>query len=91
MPEPVRRALRLIGNLVKEDGSCEELTNAAIGRRVQVEMVDLGDGWSLPQWRLSDEPRGHGPWQVPGPAFRRPRHRQDANRPTTRWADCYVY
>ena len=63
------RALRLIGNIVTADGSSEDLNNIAIGKRVQVTMVDLGDGWALPQWQLSDEPPEHEPWQAPGPAF----------------------
>ena len=50
------RALRIIGNLLDADGKPEQLQNVAIGKRVEVTMVDLGDGWALPQWRLSDEP-----------------------------------
>ncbi len=63
------RALRLIGNIVTAEGISEDLNNVAIGKRVEVQMVDLGDGWALPQWRLSDEPPEHEPWQAPGPAF----------------------
>ena len=45
------------------------VNNVAIGKRVQVKMIDLGDGWALPQWQLSDEPPEHDPWQAPGPPF----------------------
>jgi len=61
------RALRLIGNIVTADGSWESRDNIAIGKRVQVTMIELGDGWSLPQWRLVDEPPEHTPWQIPRP------------------------
>ena len=61
------RALRVIGNLLDADGNAERLERVAIGKRVEVTMVDLGDGWALPQWRLSDEPPEHEPWQAPGP------------------------
>ena len=45
------------------------VNNVAIGKRVQVKMIDLGDGWALPQWQLSDELPEHDPWQAPGPPF----------------------
>ncbi len=61
------RALRVIGNVLDSDGKPERLEQIAIGKRVEVTMVDLGDGWALPQWRLSDEPPEHEPWQPAGP------------------------
>jgi uncharacterized protein len=61
------RAIRMIGNIVRPDGSWEDRDNIAIGKRVEVHMVDLGDGWALPQWRLSDEPTEGAPWQIPRP------------------------
>ena len=61
------RALRVIGNLLDANGTPEKLENCAIGKRVEVTMVDIGDGWALPQWRLSNEPPEHEPWQPAGP------------------------
>ena len=60
------RALRLVGNIVKEDGSFEDPANVAINKRVQVKIIDLGDGMGLPQWTLSDEAPAGDTWQVPG-------------------------
>ena len=59
------RALRVIGNLLGPDGSPEARENVAIGKRVEVTFIDLGDGWGLPQWRLSGEAPEHEPWQIP--------------------------
>ena len=59
------RALRLVGNVVKEDGSFEDGENIAINKRVEVTMVDLGDGMALPQWKLSGEPSEGEEWQIP--------------------------
>ena len=61
------RALRMIGNIVKADGSFEEPEEVGINKRVQVKIIDLGDGWGLPQWQLSDEPPAGEVWQVPMP------------------------
>ena len=60
------RALRLIGNILKDDGSFEDPENVAINKRVQVKIVDMGDGMGLPQWTLSGEPSDGTEWQVPG-------------------------
>ncbi|MEX2230429.1 MAG: zinc ribbon domain-containing protein [Dehalococcoidia bacterium] len=60
------RALRLVGNIVKADGSFEDPANVAVNKRVQVKIIDLGDGMGLPQWVLSDEPPAGPLWQVPG-------------------------
>lgn len=65
--QPVEhRALRLIGNIVKADGSFEDPDNVAINKRVQVKIIDMGDGMGLPQWQLSDQPADGPEWQVPG-------------------------
>ena len=64
------RALRVLGNLLDASGTPERLENVAIGKRVEVTMVDLGDGMALPQWRLSNEPPEHEPWQAKGPPLR---------------------
>lgn len=60
------RALRLVGNIVKADGSFEDPNLVAINKRVKLHMMDLGDGWGLPEWELSDEPSEGPEWQVPG-------------------------
>ena len=59
------RAIRMIGNIVKADGSFESPDNVAINKRVQVQMIDMGDGMALPQWQLSGEPSEGREWQVP--------------------------
>ena len=40
---------------VDAGGNPELEENLAIGKRVEVTMADLGDGWALPLFRLSDE------------------------------------
>ena len=64
VPSP-DRALRLVGNLVNADDSPAPREDVAIGKRVEVKFIDMGDGWGLPQWQLSGEPDAHEPWQVP--------------------------
>ena len=59
------RALRMVGNLVEADGGPAPREDAAIGKRVEVTFIDIGDDWALPQWRLSDEAPESEPWQVP--------------------------
>jgi hypothetical protein len=61
------RALRLVGNIVKADGSFEDAGNVAVNKRVQVNLIDMGDGMALPQWQLSDEAPDGEPWQVTAP------------------------
>lgn len=61
------RGIRVIGNVLGSDGNPEKPEAIAIGKRVEVTMIDLGDGWALPQWRLSDEPPEGEPWQPAGP------------------------
>ena len=58
---------RIGGNIVQEDGSFEDPSNVAINKRVEVRMIDLGDGMALPQWKLSGEPSADEKWQVPAP------------------------
>ena len=60
------RALRLVGNIVKGDGSFEDPNKVAVNKRVKLHMVDVGDGWGLPQWELSGEPSEGPEWEVPG-------------------------
>ena len=61
------RALRLVGNIVQDDGSFEHPGEVAVNKRVQVKIIDLGDGMGLPQWQLSDEAPEGEPWQIPAP------------------------
>jgi uncharacterized OB-fold protein len=58
------RALRIVGNIVKDDGSFEDPASVAINKRVEVRMIDLGDGMGLPQWKLSGESSDGQEWQV---------------------------
>ena len=60
------RALRLVGNVVTPDGAFEDPDAVAVNKRVTLHMMDLGDGWGLPQWELLDEPSEGDEWQVPG-------------------------
>ena len=64
---PNDRTLRIVGNLLNDQGQPEDYNNIAIGKRVEVTMVDLGDGMALPQWKLSGEPSQIEEWQIPGP------------------------
>lgn len=58
-------ALRVVANLVKADGSMEDESQVAIGRRVQVTFTDLADHLALPQFRLTDEPPQGRVWRLP--------------------------
>ena len=62
------RSLRVAANCIDADGNPEKEENVAIGKRVEVTMIDMGDGMALPQFRLSDEPPEHEPWQFPADA-----------------------
>lgn len=62
-PNGEQRAIRMLTNIVDADGNPESRDNVAINKRVEVTMVDLGDGWALPKFRLSDEPPEGEPWQ----------------------------
>ncbi len=58
-------ALRIIGNLVKDDLTPEAEANVAIGRRVRVIFQDLADHMALPQFTLADEPAPARVWRLP--------------------------
>ena len=58
-------ALRIVGNLVRPDGSMEDETKVAIGLRVRVVFQDLADHLALPQFTLSDEPPAGRVWRLP--------------------------
>jgi uncharacterized OB-fold protein len=63
--QPVEdRALRMVCNILKSDGSFESPDNVAINKRVKVHIVDMGDGMGLPQFELSGEPSEGEEWQV---------------------------
>ena len=64
LPTP-DEALRIIGNLVKPDGSMEDERQAAIGRRVRVVFQDVADHLALPQFTLTDEPPAGRVWRLP--------------------------
>jgi uncharacterized OB-fold protein len=59
-------SVRLVRNLVRaEDPTRPEAEDlVAIGKRVRVCFVPLGDGRALPQFCLSDEPPEHEPWRA---------------------------
>lgn len=61
-------SLRKVMNLVRRDDAeqPEEEAHVAIGLRVRVCFLELGDGLALPQFRLSDEPPEHAPWRAAG-------------------------
>ena len=59
------RSVRIIANCIDADGGPELEANVAIGKRVEVTMIDMGDGMALPQFRLSDEDPEHEVWQFP--------------------------
>jgi hypothetical protein len=56
--------LRIIANLVKADGSFEDATKVAIGKRVRVVFQDLADHLALPQFALSGEPGDGRVWRL---------------------------
>lgn len=57
--------LRITANLLGEDMQPEDPENVGIGKRVEVVFLDTEDGFSLPQFRLSDElPKGEV-WRYP--------------------------
>ena len=57
--------LRIVGNLLDADMEPEKEENVAIGKRVEVLFMDLEDGLTLPQWKLSDEPAQGPVWHGP--------------------------
>lgn len=56
-------ALRMIVNIVDKDFRPEKEENVAVGKRVEVVFIDLGEGFSLPQFRLSAEAPKGPVWQ----------------------------
>ena len=58
--------LRVVANLVKADGSFEDTSKVAIGRRVRVVFQDLADHFALPQFALSGEPDEGRVWRLGG-------------------------
>lgn len=60
-------SVRLITNLVRRDDPTrpEAEDRVAIGERVEVCFVALGEGLALPQFTLSGEPPEHPPWRAP--------------------------
>jgi len=57
-------ALRIVGNLVRPDGSMEDEARVAVGLRVRVVFQDLADHFALPQFTLSDEPAEGRVWRL---------------------------
>lgn len=57
--------LRMIANLVNDNFQAEAESNVAIGKRVEVIFQKLADDFTLPQFKLSDEPSAGPTWQFP--------------------------
>ena len=57
--------LRITANLVDGDMAPENEENVAIGRRVEVVYLDGEDGFTLPQFKLSNEPPRGDVWRYP--------------------------
>lgn len=56
-------ALRMFTNLLDDTFQPEKEENVAIGKRVEVVFIDIGEGFSLPQFRLSSEAPEGDTWQ----------------------------
>ena len=61
-PDP-NDGLRIIANLVDANMEPEKEENVAIGKRVEAVFYDGEEGFSLPQFRLIDEPAQGPVWQ----------------------------
>jgi uncharacterized OB-fold protein len=59
----VDEGLRLISNLVSNDFTAEKEENVAIGKRVEVTFLDVSPEFSLPLFKLSQEPPQGPVWQ----------------------------
>jgi len=59
--------LRVLGTLIGTDGLPEAEERVAIGLRVRVQFVALGDGLALPAFSLTDEPPEAEPWRLGDP------------------------
>ena len=57
--------LRIIANLVDHNMAAEKEENVAIGQRVEVTFLDLDNGFTLPQFKLSGEPPQGPVWRHP--------------------------
>ena len=57
--------LRITANLLDEHMAPEKEENVAIGKRVEVVFLDLENGLTLPQFKLSDEPPQGPVWRYP--------------------------
>ncbi len=57
--------LRITANLLDKDMEPEAEENVAIGKRVEVAFLDLDNGLTLPQFRLSEEPPQGPVWRYP--------------------------
>ena len=57
--------VRLIANLVDAQFQPEAEANVAIGKRVEVVFQDLSEEFTLPQFKLSNEPPRGPLWQFP--------------------------
>ena len=59
--------LRIVTNLVDAQLNPEKEENVAIGKRVEVVFLDIGEGFALPQFKLSNEPPQGPLWQFRNP------------------------
>jgi uncharacterized OB-fold protein len=57
--------IRMLANLVDAQFNPEAEANVAIGKRVEVVFQDLSEEFSLPQFKLSNEPPQGPVWQFP--------------------------
>ena len=57
-------ALRIVTNLVDADLNAEKEGNVAVGKRVELLLINLDDEFALPQFRLSNEPPEGETWQI---------------------------
>ena len=57
--------LRITANLVDKSMAPEQEENVAIGKRVEVTFTDTEEGFTLPQFKLSDEPAQGPVWRYP--------------------------
>lgn len=59
--------VRIIGTLIGADGQPESEERVAIGLRVRVQFIPLGDGMALPAFSLTDEAPEARPWRLGNP------------------------
>ena len=58
-------AIRLVTNLLKDDGSPEEPDKVAIGARVELMLQPFCEDLYLPQFRLDGKTHGEPVWRMP--------------------------